>query len=415
MKRARTVAAVTGVGIAVTFASAPMALAVDKQVIYLPCSVSALSKAISSAVNGETIKLARGCLYVLSTALPNVAANMTIDGDDATIERSLAAGTPDFSDLTIDSPTSYAYVTINDLNIRNGSFPFGGGGIDNYYGDLTVNGGVFADNTSDLGGAIFNDAQLGDLANVLTVTGATFARNFASQGGGIAGGGGVMNYGTATITDCVFSRNGTAAIGGGFFNTTNATLAGSSFSDNRALAGAGLANVDEGNAVLNVSASEFTANEASADGGAIANSDNLSVIRSTFSRNIAVFGAGLYNNGAASITSATLTDNSVADDGGAFANENDNGFGASLTLIDTIVDGNMAGQDGGAIVSSAEGVPEPPSTVSVTGGRIEDNSASGAGGGIYNDETVVSLSHALVTANSPDNCHPAGTITGCAG
>jgi hypothetical protein len=414
MRCARAVTAITGFGIAVTFVSVPMALAANGQVINLPCSVAALSDAIASAVSGETIKLAPECLYVLDSPLPDLAANMTIDGRDATIERSSAAGTADFSDLTVNSPTSYPYVTINDLNIRNGNFPYGGG-IDNYYGDLTVNGGDFSGNTSELGGAIFNDAQLGDLANVLNVTGATFADNYASQGGGLAGGGGIMNYGTATITDCAFSRNGTAAIGGGFFNTTNATLAGSTFSDNSALAGAGLANVAEGNAVLDVSETEFTANKASSDGGAIVNGDNLSVIRSTFTRNIALFGAGLYNDGSASITGAALTDNAVADDGGAIANENDNGFGASFTMVNAIVDGNLADQDGGAIVSSAEGLPEPPSTVAVTGGRIEGNSASDAGGGIYNDDTIVTLSRAVVSSNRPDNCSPTGTITGCSG
>jgi predicted outer membrane repeat protein len=411
---AAAVAAIVGIATIAVPAGLPgaMALAAGNRVIYLPCSVSALSNAISSAVNGEQIKLASGCRYVLRTALPDLAANMTIDGDDATIERSTAAGTPDFSDLTIDSPTSYAYVTINDLNIRNGDYQYGGG-IDNYYGDLTVNGGDFSGNNSNLGGAIFNDAQLGNMANVLTVTSATFADNYASQGNGLAGGGGIMNYGTATITNCVFTRNGTAAIGGGFFNTTNATIAGSRFSDNQALAGAGLANSDEGNAVLDISGTAFIGNEASIAGGGIANTDILSVTTSQFSRNIAVSGGGLYSSESASVVDSALIGNVAAENGGGIANENDNGFGVSLTLTNTLLDGNTAGDDGGAIHSSAEGIPVPPSTVSVTGGRIEQNSALGAGGGIYNDDTVVTLSDAVVTTNSPENCVPLNTIAGC--
>ncbi|HET7017388.1 MAG TPA: hypothetical protein VFI65_25930 [Streptosporangiaceae bacterium] len=189
-----------------------------------------MTAAIGNAVDGETLSLARGCRYVLSAELPDIGVSLTIEGHGATFERSSAPGTPSFSDLSVNGTTSFPTVTIDDLNFRNGE-NYGGGGIANHYGDLTVNGGIFSDNSANgsvsiegVGGAIYNDTSEGLVhANTLTVDGAIFRGNSARFGGGIG------NAADATITNCSF-RNNTAILGGGgLFAISSASISGVAF------------------------------------------------------------------------------------------------------------------------------------------------------------------------------------------
>src|SRR4029077_313005 len=83
----------------------------------LPCSPPALVSAVSGAASGATLSLAPGCTYVLTSALPTVAQDLTINGNGATLHRSTAAGTAAFTILTIDAGT----VTLNRLSFTNGN------------------------------------------------------------------------------------------------------------------------------------------------------------------------------------------------------------------------------------------------------------------------------------------------------
>ena len=89
----------------------------------------------------------------------------------------------------------------------------------------------------------------------------------------------------------------------------------------------------------------------------------------------------------------------------------------TLTLINSRVNFNRAGGDGGGI---ANGVPLPNAPMPLIGGALKlvnsqviGNTAGIGGGGIFNNLGTVTLVHALVTGNHPDNCEPPGSITGC--
>jgi hypothetical protein len=56
------------------------ALAATASRVSVPCSTGALASAMSGAASGETIRLAAGCDYVLTAALPPVSASLTIEG-----------------------------------------------------------------------------------------------------------------------------------------------------------------------------------------------------------------------------------------------------------------------------------------------------------------------------------------------
>src|SRR5712691_764875 len=85
--------------------AAPAAPAVPAPVVVkVPCSAAALASDIGGAVSGETLQLTVPCVYVLTTALPDITTDLTIQGGGfATLERSFAPGTPAFSILTVAS------------------------------------------------------------------------------------------------------------------------------------------------------------------------------------------------------------------------------------------------------------------------------------------------------------------------
>ena len=128
------------------------ALAAAASPVSVPCSTTALASAMTSAASGETIRLAAGCDYVLTAALPPVSASLTIQGRGATLERSTAPGTPEFAILTVNT----ADLSVSNLTFSNGY----GGAIDmnettdqnpSPTNSITVTHATFTGNT---GGAI---------------------------------------------------------------------------------------------------------------------------------------------------------------------------------------------------------------------------------------------------------------------
>jgi hypothetical protein len=95
---------------------------------------------------------------------------------------------------------------------------------------------------------------------------------------------------------------------------------------------------------------------------------------------------------------------------------------ATATLNNTVVSGNSApGGFGGGIVNAIffDGQPEP--TLVLNNSQVTNNSAD-AGGGIVNisfaataPAGAVTLHHTTVDSNTPDNCEPPGSISGCVG
>src|ERR1700683_2449886 len=128
----------------------PRGLAAPAPATPVPCDTSALATAIVGATSGEALQLARSCHYVLTAALPVIGQNLTIDGDGATLERSTAPGTPDFSVLQAIAGD----LAVNQLNISNGNgggISFNSSGGPDPSGNLTVTGGDF---TGNAGGGI---------------------------------------------------------------------------------------------------------------------------------------------------------------------------------------------------------------------------------------------------------------------
>ena len=289
----------------------------------------------------------------LTSALPDLANNITIQGPGATkltVQRDSTAA--QFSVFTIEG----ASINLSGMTITGGSagstlFSYDGGGIIND-GTLTVTNSTLTDNTASAsGGGILNQGTL-------TVTNSTLTDNTASN----SGGGGIENYGTLTVTNSTFTNNTAASgrndVGGGISNSGALTVTNSTFTNNTAeLWGGGISN-NTGN-TLTVTNSTFTNNTANGGGGGIMNyaggsstvtnstftnntapdsggvctTSPLTIINSTFTKNT----GGIYNEySTLTLTNCTISDNTV--NGGIY---NYDGTGATLTLNNTIVAGNV--------------------------------------------------------------------------
>jgi hypothetical protein len=431
-------------------------------VVHVPCHPAALSTAIAGAVSGETLALAASCHYALTAALPPVTVGLTIQGNNATLQRSTAAGTPAFAILTVTG--SNADVSVSHLTLRNGS----GGAISVSYtaetpGTLTATDDTFTGNT---GGAINNGyfdlavshstftGNAGSAINVLgsfvgptrytTVTDSIFSHNapgslyYDDTGGAIDCLGPGCNV---TVTGSTFTRNTGSAIALPGYTTGDIQVTHSVFTDNTGSDGGaiyinsvsigGLTANDDiftgntathgGGAIydfdgLAATGDTFTKNSATGNGGAIDNEYGASVQGSTFRQNNAADGGALYNGDRISVTNSTFVQNK-ASDGGAIAQQN-NGFGIdpALSITGSQILRNQATQYGGGISSAPSIVPPGllPGPTTITTTTIRGNKAGTDGGGI--EDTAlrpITLTQSSVVGNHPDNCAPPQSVSGC--
>ena len=267
----------------------------EAQTVNVACQTSSLISALAAASSGTTtLALPSGCTYTLtsvnnssdgSTGLPVITANVTIQGNGATITRSTASGTAAFRLLDVASGGS---LTISSLTLNNGLANGGqqGGGAIFSHGSLTVSTSTFTNNSSPSttgtsGGAI-------NSSGTLNVTTSLFSGTSAQEGGG------VFNQSLATITDSTFSGNNATIYGGGaLLNAAGSeTVAGDTFVSNKGPGGGAIDN----DTSLSISDSTFNGNTAGGNGGgAVENFGQTTITQSTLDANTSPYGADILN------------------------------------------------------------------------------------------------------------------------
>ncbi|HTZ28741.1 MAG TPA: right-handed parallel beta-helix repeat-containing protein, partial [Streptosporangiaceae bacterium] len=387
--------------------------------VSVPCRAATLAADLSAATGGETLQLEPSCRYVLTAALPAIRENLTIQGNGATLERSYAAGTPDFTILTVWAGD----VDIRQLNFRHGDSESGGaidsgGVVVEATSSVTVTGGTFTDNTASAGGAIYNNTGAtltvqgasftgnsagtgGAIYNgtsvsppaqitVLKVTAATFTGNTATGDYGDAGGGGIGNDGNATVSSSTFTRNTDAGIGNSETGTVAVThsyfsgnsysgirteghlsVTGSTFTGNTApYRGGGIDDDSTAGGMLTVTGTTFKANTAGVGGGGIYNYLVADVTNDRFIGNRASVGGGMENEDTATVLNSVFLQNTATSDGGGFYND------CQATVTGSTFDRNKAGVDGGgleninSILAPCFGTPTLALTTSKVRGNI---------------------------------------------
>jgi hypothetical protein len=162
------------------------------------------------------------------TALPVIAAgdNLAIVGNNGTIERSYASGTPAFRLFDVASGAS---LTLDNLTLQNGDvfdvpipLPLYGGAIYSN-GSLTLTGVIVTQNVGFNGAGVYIAGGTANLSND------TFTYN-TCYNAGLRGGGAIcIAGGTANLTNDTFEQNGMNSgafgsavyVGGGTVTLTN--------------------------------------------------------------------------------------------------------------------------------------------------------------------------------------------------
>jgi hypothetical protein len=195
---------------------------------------------------------------------------------------------------------------------------------------LTLTDCLLTNNTAGgFGGGLSN------LGGKIILQGCTLYDNHAPN----AGGGGIDNFGTATVTDCAFDSN-TAMLGGGVWDSDMATLTGCT----------------------------FTGNSASSEGGGLYIQSSATLDNCTFGHNSAALGGAVFNAFSGTLTNCTLAFNSATTGGGGLDNK-----GASMKLNNTIVAENTLN---GSAPSDIQGNVDPTSGFNLIG--------TGGTGGLVN-------------------------------
>jgi predicted outer membrane repeat protein len=187
--------------------------------------------------------------------------------------------------------------------------------------------------------------------------------------------------------------------------------------------------IDDGGAIdndgtLDVAGGTFSGNKADEEGGAIYNDGRMKVSKVTFTDNLAPFGGAIYNQDDANISVSSFTWNKAPTLYGDPGNSGGGGIYTHgyLKIADSGFLANSTGGDGGAIYTHG--------TLRGNHITITADHAGSDGGGIYNDGGLdlgplrgasdrredgnsATLIDSTVFGNQPDNCAPAGSVTGC--
>jgi hypothetical protein len=240
-----------------------------------------------------------------------------------------------------------------------------------------------------------------DAGQTAGLSGLTIANgdNLLVPGSGGGNGGGIVNFGALTVSDCTLYRNTTGHDGGGIWNAGTLTVSNSTFTGNTAPGDGGGAILNDG--LLTVTASLFSGNSAVVGGGIYNNVFGLATINQcTLSGNTASSGGAIDNGGPLTVRGCTVTGNSATgfDFGGHhFAGKGGglfNGGGTLTTIRDSVLSGNSA-ELGGAIYSNVS-----YETLNVRGSIFCGNSASDSGGAVYNRGGTATLQDCTLFSNS---------------
>ena len=311
----------------------------------------------------DTINFAITGTIRLTSALPNISTQMTINGPAApgiTISGDAnGSGTPNAGDVRIFQIGGGAPVTISNLTVT-GAYGDGIGSALTNFGNTTLNNVNFSGNTTLNGsGVVSNGGTV-----TLTVNNCTFANNT----------GAISNRAPLIITNSRFTNNTSGGFGGG---------------------GAISSSVDSQSAApftLRISDSTFTGNKSAGDGGALNVDGPLQIARCSFTGNSAT---------------GTDRDDEISFGGAISLNYNNSLQSGTLSISDSTISGNSAprGGGGGLDVDTNSFGGDAAGTVILTNCTISGNSALVGGGGIANLTGTLRLQNVTVTNNRANDAN----------
>ncbi len=339
-----------------------------------------LARDIVAGKDDESLRIEDWNSHALDLNGHTIDRNLTKQDDDHGHVIDVYRGT-----LTIRDSSAEKTGTITGGYAENG-----GGIVVSGSGHLNFESGTITGNQAYNGGGIYvYPADGSDTGIQLNMTGGAVTGNVGGDCGGIytrgnaqisnvaitdnstrgAGGGGLNNKGTATVTNCTISRNVADWSGGGIYNDGNLTLSGCTISDNTSRdSGGGISS----HKTLTADTCTITGNSAAVDGGGIYFYNCTTTLANcTINNNKAEASGGAIRayDGTVELNHTALNKNEAAEYGGGIYCNNDN----TLKLLNSSSITECIGYKGGGGVYVAGGMKE----VQVGSGVVvKDNKAN---------------------------------------
>ena len=164
-------------------------------------------------------------------------------------------------------------------------------------------------------------------------------------------GGGLYNAGPITANEIVVASNTSGKNGGGIYNEGESLIERSTIADNAAEGGGGMFVTGNPATSLRVNSTTFTGNTAVGGGAISGRVVRIDLTNCTISGNTgADVGGGVYSNGEVNLINCSIVDNEATGAeqfGGAGINVFNSGK-VSMTLVNTLLSGNLAGAEEGS-------------------------------------------------------------------
>ncbi len=244
---------------------------------------------------------------------------------------------------------------------------------------------IAADTEVDGGGLITLDGE-DARQHFLVQPGARLTlRRITLVRGNFFNGGSIANQGTTILANVSFDGNSASGNGGAVYNAPGGTLIVNSttFSKNKVPLGVGYGGAVASLGNITVIGSTFERNEARYGGGVFVGGSALAdVVNTVFFTNAAqMFGGGLYMNNDSSTVTVThaVFDKNTATSGAGLGRS-----GGTLTVQHASFTDNTATSQGGALNVSGVGTPVRVANTTFSGNAVSDSK----GGGIFNNGTL---------------------------
>lgn len=261
-----------------------------------------------------------------------------------------------------------AKVILNDgTSVKDNTAPVGGG-IDSNGAVEIKNAIISGNSTTGVGGgiALFTDSY--GTGSLKMSSGIIENNTAGTEGGGFWGSNFTMTGGT------IQNNNAGTVAGGVLVNGTGAcSMSGGTITNNTSTYSGGGLFVDD-NTPFTMGGGMISNNTAGGDGGGIYNDNgNITLTAGTISGNKGQWGGGINDCGTVTMKGGTISGNSTTSKAGAGINVSTNG---KLTMSGGKIQNNTSAETGGGICNLG--------TLEISGGEISGNTTKYSGGGIYN-------------------------------
>ena len=260
-------------------------------------------------------------------------------------------------------------------------------------GNLTLNRMTLRGNSPNGGGAV----RFLDPTSTLNINNVSFPDS-TTQGNG----GALYTVGTTIIDDSSFTANGATGDGGAIYATAPVIItSNTSFVDNSSQFNGGAI---FGTSTLSMTSSSIVNNTADNDGGGIFSTGNVTLDNTEARLNLAGSDGGAILIDGADLTLLNFSEverNQSVDDGGGISVIN--GSGSDVEIINSEVDDNLSGEDGG-------GLHAVGANVTVTSSIVDSNTAQEDGGGLFLQGGSLDTTNSTFRNNDADTARGGGVF-----